>query len=133
MLRSIINTIKQCPSKTAVIQLNIYFFRIYWNLLFNTSKNIYTWINDIDSKPLHAKIKLLLYSHYVLSKLSWHFTVTTLSKTWVTENIDPVVNQYICKWLQVPISGTLSSKKFGHTSILLCWNSSNVKQCFITH
>ena len=59
-----------------------------------------------------------LYSRYVLSKLSWHFTVATLSKTWVTENIDPIVNQYIRKWLEVPISGTLSTifvinNKFG--------------------
>ena len=32
-------------------------------------------MNDIDIKPLHPKQKLLLYSHYVLSKLSWHFTI----------------------------------------------------------
>ena len=75
-------------------------------------------MTDIDTKPLHPKNKLLLYSRYVLSKLSWHFTVATLSKTWVTENIDPIVNQYIRKWLEVPISGTLSTifltnNKFG--------------------
>ena len=75
-------------------------------------------MTDTDLKPLHPKNKLLLYSRYVLSKLSWHFTVTTLSKTWVTENIDPIVNQYIRKWLEVPISGTLSTifltnNKFG--------------------
>ena len=28
---------------------------------------------DIDEKPLHPKNKLLLYSRYVLSKLSWHY------------------------------------------------------------
>ena len=54
---------------------------------------------DIDSKPLHPKNKILLYSRYVLSKLSWHFTVTGLSKTWVIENIDSNVNSYIRKWL----------------------------------
>ena len=75
-------------------------------------------MTDIDSKPLHPRNKLLVYSRYVLSKLSWHFTVATLSKTWVIENIDPVVNQYIRKWLEIPISGTLSSvfltcSKFG--------------------
>ena len=75
-------------------------------------------MTDIDLKPLHPKNKLLLYSRYALSKLSWHFTVATLSKTWVTENIDPIVNQYIRKWLEVPISGTLSTifltnNKFG--------------------
>ena len=75
-------------------------------------------MTDIDLKPLHPKNKLLLYSRYVLSKPPWHFTAATPSKTWVTENIDPIVNQYIRKWLKVPISGTLSTifltnNKFG--------------------
>jgi hypothetical protein len=38
-------------------------------------------MSEIDLKPLHPKNKLLLYSRYLISKLSWHFTVTTLSKT----------------------------------------------------
>ena len=39
-------------------------------------------MNDIDIKPLHPKHKLLLYSRYVLSKLSWHFTtIITPSRT----------------------------------------------------
>ena len=88
----------------------------------NHKAELTTLVNDLmadtDTKPLHPKNKLLLYSRYVLSKLSWHFTVATLSKTWVTENIDPIVNQYIRKWLEVPISGTLSTifltnNKFG--------------------
>jgi hypothetical protein len=58
---------------------------------------------DIDSKPLHPKNKILLYSRYLLSKLSWHFTVSSVSKTWVTENIDSKVNSYIRKWLDIPI------------------------------
>ena len=78
-------------------------------------------MTDIDSKPLHPRNKLLVYSRYVLSKLSWHFTIATLqSKTRVIENIDPVVNQYIHKWLEIPISGTLSTvfltcNKFGQS------------------
>ena len=47
---------------------------------------------DIDLKPLHPKNKILLYSRYLLSKLSWHFTVASLSKTWVAENIDTYGN-----------------------------------------
>ena len=55
---------------------------------------------------------------YLLPKLSWHFTVATLSKTWVTENIDSVVNKYVRRWLEIPVSGTLSNvylttSKFG--------------------
>ena len=52
-------------------------------------------MSEIDLKPLHPKNKLFLYSRYLLSKLSWHFTVTTLSKTWVSENMDSVVNKYV--------------------------------------
>ena len=64
-------------------------------------------MTDIDSKPLHPKNKLRLYSQYVLTKLSWHFTVTSISKTWVIENIDPIINRFVRKWLDIPIAGTL--------------------------
>ena len=75
-------------------------------------------MSDIDQKPLHPKNKLLLYNRYVMSKISWHFTVAALSKTWVIETIDSVANKYIRKWLEIPISGTLSNvyltrNKFG--------------------
>ena len=88
-------------------------------------------MNDINMKPLHPKNKLLLYSRYVLSKLSWHFTVAEISKTWVTENIDSIVNEFIRKWLDIPISGTLSNvflerNKFG---LNICPPSVNFIQC----
>ena len=78
-------------------------------------------ITQIDQKPLHPRNKVLLYNRYPLSKISWHFTVASLSKTWVEENIDPVLNKYIRKWLEIPVSGTLSAvylthNKFGLTS-----------------
>ena len=59
-------------------------------------------MNDIDIKPLHPKHKLLLFSRYVLPKLSWHFTIANISKTWITEHLDSVVNGYIRKWLDIP-------------------------------
>ncbi len=71
--------------------------------------NLTKLITDIDLKPLHPKNKIVLYSRYVLSKLSWHLTVADLSKTWISETLDPIVNQYIRKWLEIPISGTLSN------------------------
>ena len=66
-------------------------------------------MKDIDLKPLHSKNKTIVYSRYVLSKLSWHLTIADLSKTWISENLDPIVNQHVLKWLEVPISGTLSN------------------------
>ena len=88
-------------------------------------------MNDIDIKPLHPKHKLLLYSRYVLSKLSWHFTIANISKTWITEHLDSVVNGYIRKWLDIPISGTLSNvflerNKFG---LNICPPSIKFTQC----
>ena len=58
---------------------------------------------------MHPKNKILLYSRYVLPKLSWHLTITSISKTWISENLDSIFVQYIRKWLELPISGTLSN------------------------
>ena len=54
--------------------------------------------NDQHMSELSSLVqKLLLYSRYVLSKLSWHFTIANISKTWITEHLDSVVNGYIRK------------------------------------
>ena len=75
-------------------------------------------MKEIELKPLHPKNKNLLYSRYVQPKLAWHLTITSISKTWLTENLDSTFVQYICQWLELPIAGTLSnvyltSNKFG--------------------
>ena len=54
-------------------------------------------MKEIDLKPLHPKNKILLYTRFVLSKLSWRLTVAALPKTWILENLDSIVNQYIRK------------------------------------
>ena len=74
-------------------------------------------MNDIDLKPLHPKHKVLLYSRYVLSTLSWQFTIANISKTWKKEHLDSVVNGYIRKWLDIPISGDLWKSSSCHTNI----------------
>ena len=81
---------------------------------------------DIDEKPLHPKNKLLLYSRYVLSKLSWHFTVADISKTWIIANLDSIVNGCIRKWLEIPTSGTLERNIFG---LNICPPSVKFTQC----
>ena len=73
------------------------------------SKTINESLADIDLLPLHPKNKILVYSRHLLSKISWHLTVADHSKTWVSENLDNIVASYIRKWLEVPISGTLSN------------------------
>ena len=74
---------------------------------------------------------VLLYHRYVLSKLSWHFTVTDLGKTWISENLDNIVSQYIRRWLELPISATLSSIVLSSTKFGLAFQLPSVKfqQC----
>ncbi len=82
------------------------------------SNTINEIMSDINNLPLHPKYKIQLYKSYVLSKISWHLTVTDISITWVKQNVDNVVHDYIRRWLEIPISGTLdicmlSKSKFG--------------------
>ena len=79
--------------------------------LYETLPNI---MNDINELPLHPKNKILLYSRYVLSKISWHFIVSDMGKTWVIENLDKIASKYIRKWLELPISTTLSNVQLPH-------------------
>ena len=66
-------------------------------------------LTKIDNTPCHPKIKLLLYHRFVLSKISWHFTIADLSKPWVVENLDNIVGKYVRGWFELPISATLST------------------------
>ena len=60
--------------------------------------------------------RLLLYQCYALSKLSWHPTVTDLSKTWVIENLDNVVVRFVRQWLHLSISVTISGISLHHSN-----------------
>ena len=80
-------------------------------------------MRKLDDIPCHPKNKLLLYHRFVLSKLSWHFTIADLGNTRVTENIDNLVSKYIRQWLELPISATLSTlvlskSKYGFSLVL---------------
>ena len=64
-----------------------------------------------------------MYNRYLLSKISWHFTVSDITKTWVNESLDNIACKYIRKWLELPISATISNvllpcNKFGLNIIL---------------
>ena len=80
-------------------------------------------ISKIDELPLHPQNKILLYSRYLLSKISWDLTITDISQTWVCESLDCIATKYFRKWLELPISATLSNvflpkNKFGLNVIL---------------
>ena len=82
-------------------------------------------LKEMNSLPPQPKNKLALCSRFVHSKVSWHFTVADLSKTWVTENLDNIVAKYIRQWLDLPTGATLSSimllkSQFG--TVKISWN-----------
>ena len=68
-----------------------------------------TFMKGINNLPVHPNNKLLLYHRYVLSKVSWHFTVADIRRTWVTDNLDILVSRYIHSWLDLPVSATVTS------------------------
>ena len=64
-------------------------------------------LKDIDSLPLHPRIKLLIYYRCLLSKISWDLTIADIRMTWIKQTLDNKVSDYIRRWLEMPISGTL--------------------------
>ena len=63
----------------------------------------------IELLPQHPKNKIALYNRYLLSKISWHFSVADLPKPFVCEHLNNVVAEFICKWLELTISATPSN------------------------
>ena len=57
--------------------------------------------------PLHPKDKVLLFSHYLMSKLSWHLTIADNDQTLIINNLDSLAHNHLRKWLETPASGTL--------------------------
>ena len=51
-------------------------------------------INDLlhinDNIPCNPKNKLLLYHRFILSKMSWHLTISDFNKMCVIENLDNI-------------------------------------------
>ena len=97
-------------------------------------KNICEYMEIISALPLHPKNKLLIYQHYVLSKVSWDLTVANISMTWVKENLENKVSAYVRLWLELPISGTLdiislTKSKYGLGYVPI---SSRFTQCQVT-
>ena len=99
--------------------------------LLDITNTLITKINDL---PCHPTKKLLIYHHFLLSKISWNLTIADISTTWIVENLDSIVSKYIRQWLELPISATLSSliinkSKYGMS---LALPSTMFVQCQIT-
>ena len=75
------------------------------SILLETTNDLMT---KIDQLPCHPKYKLSLYHRFILSKFAWHPTIADLSKTWVVKNLETIVAKFEPRWLELPISATLS-------------------------
>ena len=92
------------------------------------------FMEKIDLLDIHPRNKLMIYQRYVLGKISWHLTVTNISTTWIKENLDNMVSNYVRSWLELPVSGTLkiatlSKSKYGLNFIKV---STRFAQCQCT-
>ena len=45
---------------------------------------------------------MVIISRYVYSKLRWRFSIYNLSKTWVIQNLDCKIKEYVKRWLLLP-------------------------------
>ena len=76
------------------------------------------YITSIDKLPLKPLNKIAIIQRYVFSKLRWQFSIYSFTETWVNENIDNIINKFLRKWLQLPVSSntthlTLHKRKLG--------------------
>ena len=56
------------------------------------------YMGKIDSLDIHPRNKMLIYQRYILGKISWHLTVPKISTTWIKENLDNIVSNYMRSW-----------------------------------
>ena len=71
------------------------------------TKNLKEMLEKIDSLDVHPKNKMLIYQRYVLSKNQLGPHSTNISITWIKNNLDNMVSNYVRSWLEIPVSGTL--------------------------
>ena len=91
-------------------------------------------LSIIDCLSLHPRKMLMIYSRYLLSKISWDFTIADLDVTWVKNTLGNLCHNHIRHWLEIPPCGTidivlLSTTQYG---INLLDISTKFEQCQVT-
>ena len=64
-------------------------------------KDLRDCIENIHHLPLHPKHKNNIVVRYVYSKLRWRLTTYDISHTWVKQNLDSIVTEYLRRWLNL--------------------------------
>ena len=62
------------------------------------------YMDILNRLSLHPKNKLQIILRYVYSKLRWRFSIYRLSETWVAQNLDSTIKEYVKRWLHLPQS-----------------------------
>ena len=71
------------------------------NIEHELKKDLRDYIENIHRVPLHPKHKTNIVVRYVYSKLHWILTTSDISHTWVKQNIDLIVTDYLKHWLNL--------------------------------
>ena len=72
------------------------------NIKQELKSEVVKYIDILDRVPLHPKNKLMILSRYVYSKLRWRLSIYNLTKTWVIQNLDSLIIEYVKRWLSLP-------------------------------
>ena len=78
------------------------------NIKSKLTDDLASYIETLNRLPLHPKNKLLIISKYVYSKLRWRFSIYQLSDTWVIQNLDSLVKEFVKRWLRLPQSANFT-------------------------
>jgi hypothetical protein len=74
--------------------------------------SVLEWMRLIDGTQLLGIMKCWIYNVFVISKLSWLFTIHDLSLSFVKTKVHPLVLPFLKRWCGIP--------KGGNTAILFC-------------
>ena len=94
-------------------------------------KDLRDYVENIHRLPIHPKHKIDIVVRYVYSKLRWRLTAYDISHTWVKQNLDSIVIEYLKRWLNLHQGANtrhlfLPTSKFG---IRLSLPSDILKAC----
>ena len=91
-------------------------------------------LNIIDCLPLHSRKKFMIYSRYLLSKISWDLTIADLDVTWVKNTLDNLCHNHIRRWLEILPCGIIDILLLSTTQhgINLPDISTKFEQCEVT-
>ena len=76
----------------------------------------------------------MIYSRYLLSKISWDLTIADLDVTWVKNTLDDLCHNNIRRWLEIPPYGTIEILLLSTTQYGINFLDISIKfeQCQVT-